>query len=354
MFDRIGVTQLYLNHKKTLQTLNALEDVLNERFYDMALAVECVALTAISGEAMVMIGPPGTAKSRLIRAFCNLLGLLSDEALSGKDITKTGDGTAEIKQDDAYFEYLLTQFTEPSELFGFYDLSRLEEGLVRDEKGMMQHSTVVFLDEVFNASSAILNSLLTFMNERKFHDRGRVQNTSLQLLFSATNHPPSDPGLGAVFDRFLLRCWIDNVDVNPDDFLGLIQAGWKETHATELSAETKIGFNSLLDDLEALRADMRAMTKAGTLWIDPDSQMVLHLAQLAKDLDEQNLVRMSNRRVIKFTGIILFKALLRAARNDAQDAEITLDDFSVITNFSIDKDADHLVEKIWQNLNDRQ
>ena len=159
MFDTDQLAILYKYHRSTLDALVALEIRLNQRFYGMERAIECMALAALTGEAMVMIGPPGTAKSRLVRSFCNLVGVLADDALT------ISGGTETEEKDEKYFEYLLTQFTEPSELFGYYDMGKLlgkEHIMSRADAGMMQKAEVVFLDEVFNASSAILNSLLTF------------------------------------------------------------------------------------------------------------------------------------------------------------------------------------------------
>ena len=82
MFDPKTLSVLYHDHRSTLDALVALETTLNRRFYGMARAVECMLLAALTGEAMVMIGPPGTAKSRLVRSFCNIVGVLDDDALT--------------------------------------------------------------------------------------------------------------------------------------------------------------------------------------------------------------------------------------------------------------------------------
>lgn len=347
MFSPNGPNALYNRHRQTLKTLVGLCDDLNARFYKMDDAVHCMALAAMSGEAMVMIGPPGTAKSRLVRSFCNLTGLLDASHLG----IGAGDDD-EIRTDEAYFEYLLTEFTEPSELFGFFDMKAFHEGegMQRVEHGMMQRATVVFLDEVFNASSSILNALLAIMNERKFHDRGEVKPTALQLLFSATNHAPSDPTLGAFFDRFLLRCWMENIPPSTDAVSQLLQAGWSETHAPRTADPDANPYAGLLGGLEALRADMRAMTATGDLAIDPDSPMIPLLVQLTKTLRDQDLSDMSNRRLVKLSGLMLFNALLRAARADEDTAGIARQDLSIVTRFSLDKGDHRGIRQIEQNI----
>ncbi len=231
MFTPQAVTAIYKSNRAMLDRVLELEKALIGRFYGMEDAVRCMMLSAMTGEAMVMIGPPGTAKSRLIRAFCSLIGVLDHDP---REQDKGTDG-ATAKKDERYFEYLLTQFTEPSELFGYFDLSKLmdqkDPRLERNVLGQMQRAEVVFLDEVFNASSAILNALLTFMNERKFHDRGVVYPTPLKMLFGATNHAPREEGLGAVYDRFLLRCRMENAPAGHDAISRLLSAAWTETHS---------------------------------------------------------------------------------------------------------------------------
>jgi MoxR-like ATPase len=347
MFEKEGLNDLYTKHRNTIDKVNSIQDALSGRFYKMDDAIECLMIAAMSGEAMVMMGPPGTAKSRLMRAFCNLLGLISDETLNGDGDDK--------KSTEAYFEYLLTQFTEPSELFGFYDLSKLDkEGLVLMQDNMMQKAEVVFLDEVFNASSAILNSLLTFMNERKFHNRGKVISTPLRLLVSATNHPPQEATLGAVYDRFLLRCRVSNVAseaVGQDDIIGLTLAGWQETHAPNLEHAT---WEGLLDDLRALQDDIDARTASGALKIDPLHPMFADLTALVSRLVKSDLSEMSNRRLIKMVGLVLSMRLLRSARANEDEIEMQVRDLDVIARFSLDRDDPSAQARIMQELTDQR
>lgn len=349
MFETKGLNALYKEHRSTIDKVNEVNAALNARFYKMDDAIECLMIAAMSGEAMVMIGPPGTAKSRLMRSFCNLLGLISDDTLKG-----TGK---QEKARDTYFEYLLTQFTEPSELFGFYDLAKLNsgQGLVREDRNMMQKAQVVFLDEAFNASSAILNSLLTFMNERKFHDRGQVISTPLRLLVSATNHPPQDITLGAVYDRFLLRCRVSNVAseaVNQDDIVGLMTAAWQETHAAK--TDHKASWEGLLDDLKDLQDDIDMRTASGVLKIDPTHPMFADLTALVSRLVKNDLSEMSNRRLVKFASLALSMRLLRSAKSNEDDIEMQVRDLDVIARFSLDRDDPSAQARILQELSEQR
>ena len=350
MFDKDALQVLYSDHQETLKKVVALEAELKRRFYGMDGTVECMILAALTGEPMVMVGPPGTAKSRLIRSFCNLIGLIDDDALKTTGTDGTGDTDA--IQGDRYFEYLLTQFTEPSELFGYFDLARLfaedNREFIRDSTGMIQKAEVVFLDEVFNASSAILNALLTFMNERKFHDRGKVQRVPMKLLFAASNHPPFEEGLGAVYDRFLLRSRVRNVASEAEKLAELISVAWRETHATP-GAEG-FDYSDLLERLDRYRESIEDMTKAGDLAVQQNDPLFWKLADLVTGLRRKDLSEMSNRRLVKFTGVIMANALLRAARAGRSKPTIGPVDLEAILNFGLDSEDESTVRKLTEHL----
>ncbi|HEY2509284.1 MAG TPA: AAA family ATPase, partial [Polyangiaceae bacterium] len=117
---------------------------LSDRFLGKDEVIRLLLIAVVAGEHAVLVGPPGTAKSALVRTFARLL-------------------------DARYFEYLLTRFTEPNEIFGPVDIAAFREGRYeRRIEGMLPDSEIVFLDEVFKSNSAILNALLTLLNERRF------------------------------------------------------------------------------------------------------------------------------------------------------------------------------------------
>lgn len=168
--------------------LALLAQSLEQTFLGKDEVIRLLLISTLAGEHAVLIGPPGTAKSALIRTFARLL-------------------------DAKYFEYLLTRFTEPNEIFGPVDLAAFREGRYeRRTEGMLPDAEIVFLDEVFKSNSAILNALLTLLNERRFTSGGRVMKSPLLSAFGASNEVPTDENLGAVFDRFLLRIRSDNLD----------------------------------------------------------------------------------------------------------------------------------------------
>ncbi|HSD91313.1 MAG TPA: AAA family ATPase [Kofleriaceae bacterium] len=169
----------------------AFQDIARQmgaQFLDKQEIIRLMMVSAIAGEHMVIVGPPGTAKSAMIDMFSKLI-------------------------DAKYFEYLLTRFTEPNELFGPVDISAFREGrYTRRLENMLPTAEIVFLDEIFKSNSAILNSLLHVINERKFQNGPDVINVPLISLYAASNEVPNDDNLSAMFDRFLVRVLSDNLD----------------------------------------------------------------------------------------------------------------------------------------------
>ena len=160
---------------------------LEERFLEREELIRLMLLGVLSGENVLLIGPPGTAKSQLARNVAALFG---------------GEG---------WFEYLLTRFTTPDEVFGPVSLTELKQDrYVRQTDGFLPRAHFAFLDEIFKSGSAILNALLSLLNERVYYN-GRMKELSpLQCLIAASNELPDDnEHLSALYDRFLIRYEVD-------------------------------------------------------------------------------------------------------------------------------------------------
>src|SRR6516165_902866 len=174
---------------------------LKESFVGKDEIIDLLGICLVAGENLFLLGPPGTAKSAVVQ-----------------ELAKRLDGRV--------FDYLLTRFTEPNELFGPFDIRRLREGeLVTNTEGMLPEAAVVFLDELFNANSAILNSLLTVLNERVFRRGRETRRLPTLMVVGASNRLPDDEALGALFDRFLVRVRCDNVPT--EQLQNVLSAGWQ-------------------------------------------------------------------------------------------------------------------------------
>lgn len=168
--------------------LLALRDELRQTFLERGELIDGAIAALLSAQNLLIIGPPGTAKSMLADELCR--------RIEGAD----------------YFQWLLTRFTAPEELFGAVSLKGLEQDDYRRvTTRKLPEAHIAFLDEVFKANSSILNSILTIINERRFHNGQKVHDVPLITLFGASNELPEDDELTALYDRFLLRFVVDYI-----------------------------------------------------------------------------------------------------------------------------------------------
>ena len=308
MFHEKIIHELAHKHKNLFVNLRKIHLNLSKRFVGMGDALTALSLAVASGEPLLFIGPPGTAKSRLIRAMCAHLHLLDLNDLK--------------KEHPDYFEYLLTPFTEPGELFGFFDLAKAanEYELERNFKGSLVRARIVFLDEVFNGSSAILNSLLAVMNEGVYHDRGNREDVRLDCLFGATNTVPQTSELRALFDRFVLRCWVENAserttfgsNINQSGAITkMALGGWLETMTEHKPVLGELEAHDFLGQLPILRQSIRETVHHLD---ESDSRFFRALAtKIAIATDRESAI--SNRRLIKILKIMLIHRVYRTANN---------------------------------------
>jgi MoxR-like ATPase len=242
---------------------------------------QMVALAGVAGEHVLIIGPPGTAKSEAVRRIAG--------AINGR-----------------FFEYLLGRFTEPSEIFGPIDLRRLKEGVVETETaGMLPEAQLAFLDEIFGASTAILNTLLGILNERVFRRGHSVIECPLRVCVGASNTLPDDESLAAFADRFLVRIFIDPV---PDPRLEeLLEGGWNLARYDAASPALQAD----ISDLDIVAAAAR---DADLTWVRP------HLAHAIRLLRGAGIV-LSDRRVVKSQRLVAAAAAM-AGRTRPTDADL--------------------------------
>jgi len=243
--------------------------------------VDVIALAAVAEEHVLVVGPPGTAKSEAVRRVARAVG-------------------------GRYFEYLLGRFTEPSEIFGPIDLGKLRAGVVETQTaGMLPDAEIAFLDEVFLASTAILNTLLGILNERTFR-RGHTQLTCpLRVCVGASNRLPEDESLSAFADRFLVRVFVEPI---ADPLLeDLLDGGWSLAGPSKLA---RAGEASLLGAFDALGGAARGMDLGE---VRPEIARSLRLLR-------KNGVNLSDRRAVKLQSLVAAAAAMggreRATRAD--------------------------------------
>lgn len=295
------------------QSINKLNTVLNyvkDTFVGKNDVVDLLGICLLARENAFLYGPPGTAKSAIIRTL------------------------AKTVKDGNNFEYLLTRFTEPNEIFGPFDIRKLKEGeLFTNTDGMMPEASMVFLDEIFNANSAILNSLLMALNEKIFKRGKETRNLPALMFVGASNVLPEDEALNALFDRFLIRINVDYV--HPDLLHQVLLAGRR----LENNIETEIP--------EILSQEIKELQNlCKTINLKPIYEVYLNTIINLRNTG----IAISDRRAVKLQNLIAASALI-CGRNEAilsdlwvlkhiWDTEEQIEILEGIINRTVEKD-DH-------------
>ena len=257
--------------------LDEILEPMKQSFVGKDEIIDLMGICLVAGENLFILGPPGTAKSALVYEL--------GRRVKGQT-----------------FEYLLTRFTEPNELFGPFDIRKLREGtLETNTEGMLPEADLVFLDELLNANSAILNSLLTVLNERELRRGREILKLPVLMTVGASNHLPEEEALRALFDRFLLRVVSDNVE---DDHLeDVLEAGWKMETRKESDGPGEASVTA--DEIRKLRAFLSVVS------LEEVRPVYLDLVKRLRTVG----IEISDRRAVKLQRLLAASALLCGRTN---------------------------------------
>lgn len=262
--------------------LQAIQGEMNATLAERDREIRGLLVALVAGEHVLLLGPAGTAKSAAAQILCSAI------------------------DDATYFEYLLTRFSDPSELFGPVSLDGLKHDRFRRvTSGKLPEANVAFLDECYKANSAVLNALLTAINERKFDNDGGRHAIPLMTVVGASNELPEGPELAALHDRFLLRYWT-KYTTTPDAFRRLL-----------LGAEPSISTRISLAELQAAQQAAAALpVSAGAI-----DELFKLRGEIAADG-----ITASDRRWRKAMKILRAAAWLDGA------TEVTAESFPILAN----------------------
>ncbi|MGZ8184492.1 MAG: AAA family ATPase [Methylobacter sp.] len=256
------------------QKIQTLLNQLNHGLVEREDTLKTALLTVLAGENLVLIGPPGTGKSLIARRIAESLAHSSDN--------------------NAYFEYLLTKFSTPEEIFGPLSITELKaDRFKRNTAGYLPTVNMAFLDEIFKASSSILNALLTILNERIYHNGAEPQRVPMQALIAASNELPTDQEeLSSLYDRFLVRSFVDYV--SQDNLSHLFE---NPGARPELSKLTAIDLKKIKDEAVSVTLPPDIVEAMQRIWVQHK--------EIFKEDRRENL---SDRRLKKVIKLLCFSA----------------------------------------------
>ena len=320
---------------ETLRTrINRFRESLGRFFVNKQEIIDLMVVAAIAQEPLLLVGPPGTAKSDLVVKFKDALGV--DEA--------------------DYFEYMLTRFTEPSEIIGAIDIKELRDGrYIRKKEGKLPTARIVFLDEIFKSNSAILNILLTIINEKKFYQEGKPEPVPLRVMFAATNEIPEQGELAALKDRFVLK--VESRSVQDEFFEQLIDAGLQNEAYKGLNQKPWVEGHCTLDDLVKANRYLTFLfaRKTGSgrgeeqndrqVFFPPD--VFREFQRLVKTLVREDEVFISDRKLVKLYKLFRVRSWLFSG------GTVSRDDLRLLAYLGeTEAEIEHLRDKVPQLLGD--
>lgn len=261
------------------QKINKICKALSQSLYEREELIKLAILAILAEENIFLLGPPGVAKSLIARRL------------------------AQIFKGGKSFEYLMSKFSTPEEIFGPVSISKLkdEDKYERKTANYLPGAEIVFLDEIWKSGPAIQNALLTVMNEKLYRNGEQEEKIKLKGLIAASNELPRQGlGLEALWDRFIVRFHVNNIE-SEDDFMQFLK-GEGASNSLKLSEEEKID----LDEFEDWQKKIKA--------VELSAESIEIICRLKKSLAQSNKkespIYVSDRKWKKITGLLKASAFM--------------------------------------------
>jgi MoxR-like ATPase len=260
--------------------------------------IRSLQLGLATGKHVLLLGPPGTAKSALAEDFSSRISNAN------------------------YFQWLLNRTSDPSELLGPISIKAMEKDqFLRKPDGKLPEAHVAFVDEILKSNSATLNILLPLMNERVWYNDGQRLPVNLKLLVGASNELPEEEELGAFYDRFIFRHWVEYIGDSKNQF-----------NMLKRSAELRSGAvapNKTLITLEEIEAVQKVVAQVNVTDVTINA-----FQKLVHELRNKKSITISDRRLVACIHIIQANAALEGRTDTTPD------------------DMEHLAYVLWEKKED--
>ena len=258
---------------------------MNQLFVERDELIKLMMLAITTGTNLLMLGPPGTAKSAITYELCGRI------------------------ENAKYFQWMLNKTSDPSEILGPFSVKEMEnDKFMRITTGKLPEAHIAFMDEVFKSNAPTLNALLTIMNEHMFYNDGKAVDVPLISMFGASNEPPEDESLDAMYDRFIFRM---NVQYVHD------AANKKRMHSNYV--DNRAGLLGLAGKTSITLEELLVLQQA-TRGVKVSKDIINKFIRLISDLDRQ-AIHVSDRRQNECFKIMQGSAVLRGSN------VVGLDDF---------------------------
>lgn len=288
-----------INIDNIVSKVNDIKNELNNEFVERQELIDIMLLAITTGSNLLMLGDPGTAKSKISKAVCNRI------------------------ENSKFFEWMLNKSSDPSEILGSFSIKGMEnDEFRRNTVGKLPEANIAFIDEVYKSNSPTLNALLTIMNEHIFYNNSKPVQVPLISMFAASNEPPEDDTLLALHDRFLFRIKVDYVHG---------ASSKKKMFNNYIYERAGIDVNSsfttiTIDEINALQAKSRSIPISKNII----NEYISFLSELQKNAN----IYISDRRANEGLKVLQGSAVLHN-RNSVQ-----VEDFKALKYVLLSKDDD--------------